>query len=265
MIFNMSGGGGGGELNFAIVGGLTQPTSPRENTIWVKTETSIPSWVFSPTVPTNPEAGMVFFKTALTSSVGFNALRKNEIAVLPTSAQQYVGGKWANVEAHVFIGGTWVQFSRETLYLYIDGDDCYALTGGWEAVKGTLTKGENAMTLAVSNNTTGYVRTVKAIDLTGIATMELLFDYSFTNTSSSKPNLASKAVVRMVSSTDEVIAATEVAGPVLGIGKTEEKKNVLAKVSIPQMDSPCYVDVCIMPKTGIYVKGTVTIRSMQLI
>ena len=265
MIFNMSGGGGSGGLNFAVIGGLTQPTSPRENTIWVKTETKIPSWVFSPTEPTKPEVGMVFFKTALTSSVGFNALRKNEIAVLPTYAKQYIGGQWKNMEAYAYIGGTLVQFSRETLYLYSNGDECVAVTGGWEAVKGTLTKGENAMTLAVSNNTTGYVRTVKAIDLTGIATMELLFDYSFTNTSSSKPNLASKAVVRMVSNTGEVIAATEVAGPVLGIGKTEKKENVLAKVSIPQMDSPCYVDVCITPKTGIYVKGTVTIRSMQLI
>ena len=88
MIFNMSGGGSGGGLNFAVVGGLVQPASPKENTIWVKTETSIPGWIFSPTEPTNPESGMVFFKTALTSSVGFNALRKNEIAVLPTSAQQ---------------------------------------------------------------------------------------------------------------------------------------------------------------------------------
>lgn len=112
MIFNMSGGGGGGGgLNFAVIGGLTQPTSPRENTIWVKTETSIPSWAFSPTEPTNPEGGTVFFRTALTSSAGFNALRKNEIAVLPTAAQQYISGQWKNMEAHAYIGGTWVQFS----------------------------------------------------------------------------------------------------------------------------------------------------------
>lgn len=111
MIFNMSGGGGGSDLNFSVIGSPTQPAAPRENIIWVKTETKIPSWVFSPTEPTNPEGGMMFFKTALTSSVGFNALRKNEIAVLPTSAQQYIGGKWANKEAHAFIGGTWVQFS----------------------------------------------------------------------------------------------------------------------------------------------------------
>lgn len=122
MIFNMSGGGGGG-LNFSIVGGLTQPAVPKENTIWVKTETKIPSWVFSPTEPTKPEVGMVFFKTALTSSAGFNALRKNEIMILPTAAQQYISGQWKNMEAHAYIGGKWVQFSKLFYYLYSSGDD----------------------------------------------------------------------------------------------------------------------------------------------
>lgn len=125
-----AGGGGGGGLNFSIVGGLTQPTSPRENTIWVNTETKISGWAFSPTEPMSPEGSTVFFKTALTSSVGFNALRKNEIAVLPTSAQQYIGGQWKNVEAHVFIGGTWVQFSSEKYVVFEAGKGLSAgLTG----------------------------------------------------------------------------------------------------------------------------------------
>ena len=73
---------------------------------------------------------MVFFKTALTSSVGFNALRKNEIAVLPTSAQQYIGGQWKNVEAHAYIGGTWVQFSSEKYVVFEAGKGLSAgLTG----------------------------------------------------------------------------------------------------------------------------------------
>lgn len=141
MIFNMSGGGGGGGgLNFAIVGGLTQPTSPKENTIWVKTETKIPGWAFSPTEPTNPEGGMVFFKTDLTSSVGFNALRKNEIAVLPTSAQQFVDGQWKNVESHIYIGGQWVQFSFEALYLYNKGEIFTDVIGSFKSVGKNIDK-----------------------------------------------------------------------------------------------------------------------------
>ena len=52
MIFNMSGGGGGdAKLNFEVVGGTTAPASPKENTIWVNTNTTIPSWHFGTDEP----------------------------------------------------------------------------------------------------------------------------------------------------------------------------------------------------------------------
>ena len=108
-------------LNFRVIGSLVQPAAPKENTIWVNTDTTITSWVFAPEAPTNPEGGMIFFKTDKTSPVGFNALRKNEIAVLPTSAQQYIGGQWKNMEAHAYIGGTWVQFSNVKLVIFAVG------------------------------------------------------------------------------------------------------------------------------------------------
>lgn len=185
MIFNMSGGGSGGGLNFAVVGGLTQPTSPKENTIWVKTETSIPGWVFSPTEPTNTEAGIVFFKTALTSSVGFNALRKNEIAVLPTSAQQYIGGQWKNVEAHAYIGGTWVQFSWLRVYLYNRGDSCNAITGGWRSdngsswlATGTYNINDNGNIYLKGNKSGLWVHTINAVDITAFKTLNAVISYA---------------------------------------------------------------------------------------
>lgn len=108
-------------LNFRVIGSLVQPAAPKENTIWVNTDTTITSWVFAPEAPTNPEGGMIFFKTDKTSPVGFNALRKNEITVVPTSAQQYIGGQWKNMEAHAYIGGTWVQFSNVKLVIFAVG------------------------------------------------------------------------------------------------------------------------------------------------
>lgn len=117
-------------LNFRVIGSLVQPAAPKENTIWVNTDTTITSWVFAPEAPTNPEGGMIFFKTDKTSPVGFNALRKNEIAVLPTSAQQYIGGQWKNMEAHDYIGGEWVQFSSEKYVVFEAGKGLSAgLTG----------------------------------------------------------------------------------------------------------------------------------------
>lgn len=184
MIFNMSGGGGGG-LNFSIIGGLTQPAAPKENTIWVKTETKIPGWVFSPTEPTNPEGGTVFFKTALTSSVGFNALRKNEIAVLPTAAQQYIGGQWKNVEAYAYIGDTWVQFSWLRVYLYNRGDSCNAITGGWRSdngsswlATGTYNINDNGNIYLKGNKSGLWVHTINAVDITAFKTLNAVISYA---------------------------------------------------------------------------------------
>lgn len=49
MIVNASGGGAG--LNFKIVGGTTQHSNPKENTIWVNTSTAVTSWDFGAAEP----------------------------------------------------------------------------------------------------------------------------------------------------------------------------------------------------------------------
>lgn len=51
MIGRTNAGGGGGGLNFRVIGGTTQPTSPKENDIWVNTSTNIPQWIMSPIDP----------------------------------------------------------------------------------------------------------------------------------------------------------------------------------------------------------------------
>ncbi len=51
LIINTGGGSGGGSLNLHVVGGTSQPTSPKENTVWVDTDTEIEGWAFSATKP----------------------------------------------------------------------------------------------------------------------------------------------------------------------------------------------------------------------
>lgn len=108
MIFNIS-GGGGTALNFRVVKN-PQPTNPSENCIWVNTETPITSWVFSADEPSPAEAGMVWFSVGKSSTVEFNALKKNGIQVYPISAKQYVSGAWVDVEAQSYQGGAWVEW-----------------------------------------------------------------------------------------------------------------------------------------------------------
>jgi hypothetical protein len=73
-------GGGGGGLNYTVVGGTSAPSNPKENTIWVNTSTAITSHVFSATQPTG-SAGMVWIQIGVESGVEFNALKKNGIQV----------------------------------------------------------------------------------------------------------------------------------------------------------------------------------------
>ena len=115
-------GGGGGGLNFKVVGVSAQPGNPKENTIWVNTDTEITSWAFSATEPESPVEGMVWIVTGTSSTVEFNALKKNGIQVYPVSCKQYVSGAWADRFAYVYQNGAWSQFSEVITALYIIKD-----------------------------------------------------------------------------------------------------------------------------------------------
>lgn len=124
------GGGGIAGLNFKVVGGTTQPTNPRENTIWVNTSVAITSWVFSATAPTNPAAGMVWFSIGSISPVAFNAVKKNGIWVYPSGCQQHVSGAWVTKTAKTYQNNAWKDWE---LWLYNSGDVNLAFTGGYTA------------------------------------------------------------------------------------------------------------------------------------
>lgn len=179
MIGRTNAGGGGGGLNFKVVGGTSAPSSPKENTIWVNTSVVITGWVFSATAPSSPAAGLVWIPTGESSAVDFNALKKNGIQVYPVSAKQYVGGAWVDKTAKIYQGGAWKEL---VTYLYNKGDECTDLTGGWAAtaakpsgsgstaVSPAVTKGTDSITLSMysgyGNYRIGYLATAKSIDLT---------------------------------------------------------------------------------------------------
>lgn len=116
-----NGGSGGIALNFSIVGGTAQPANPKENTIWVNTDTQITSWVFSATEPENPADGMVLICTGTSSVVKFNALKKNGIMILPLSAKQYVSGAWVDKTAMIYQGGAWKDFIDWSKWIVKEG------------------------------------------------------------------------------------------------------------------------------------------------
>ena len=135
MIFNMVGVGGSGGLNFEVVGGTTQPTSPKENTIWVNTSTDITGWAFSVTEPSSPVEGMVWIKTNTSGIIAFNALNKNTIEIYPLSAKQYISGAWVDKTAKIYQNQQWVDWWNGELYK--NGETYNDITGGWGSKSST--------------------------------------------------------------------------------------------------------------------------------
>lgn len=122
-------GGGSGGLNFKIVGGTSEPSNPKENTIWVNTDQNITSYILSATEPETPEDGMVLITIGTDSAVAFSVTKKNPVMVYPISAKQYVGGAWVDVTVESYQNGEWKPWF---IYLYNNGDKRTEVTGGWK-------------------------------------------------------------------------------------------------------------------------------------
>ncbi len=185
MILNMVGGGGGAGLNFSVKAYASESVRPsveKENTIAVIAD-EINGWIFSATEPTSPSEKMVWIPTGTSSTVNFNALKKNGIEVYPQSVKQYIGGEWVQIDAYIYRGGEWVQFSEiiTTLYLYTSGNTQDSVTGGWKTLgKGNIST--DCLELMFNSDWKGaQLFTQKAIDMSSYKTLNVeVKDYSRT-------------------------------------------------------------------------------------
>ena len=101
-------GGGGGGLNFQVIHN-PQPDTAKENTIWVDTD-RINNYYFSATQPEGMVDYDVWFPVGTSSTVEFNALKKNGIQVYPLSAKQMVSGVLKDVIAKTYQNGSWIEW-----------------------------------------------------------------------------------------------------------------------------------------------------------
>lgn len=139
---------GGGGLNFKVVADLTQPGSATENTIWVMAE-KIGAYYFSATQPENMQEWDVWFPIGTSSTVSFNALKKNTLEVYPLSAKQIVGGVLTDVTAKSYQNRAWMDWWNGQLF--DAGNQFEFITGGWESVALTYSGGNGGLALTVSD------------------------------------------------------------------------------------------------------------------
>lgn len=89
------GGGGGSGLN--VVTGLAEPSSAKENTIWVKSNAAGKKYVFAETKPGSPSEGLIWFRATAAGII--------------TRADVYTGGVWVKTDTYMYLGSEWVQIA----------------------------------------------------------------------------------------------------------------------------------------------------------
>lgn len=166
-----SGSGGYNPLNYKIVGN-PQPINPKENTIWVDTDTKITKHSFSPTKPSEMAEGEVWFASGNNGIVSFNALKKNNLSITPYYAKQLIGGVLKDVTAKIYQNSEWKIFWDGTLY--DKGNEYTDITGGWSGYPSSyITKNENSIYVQGYGFTAGAAYTNKKIDLSKFQTLAL--------------------------------------------------------------------------------------------
>ena len=113
-----------GYLELTIEGGTTQPTNPKENTIWVNTDVDLGLTYLAPNAPTNPQVGDVWVNTTNKyNSNGTNAstnlIRVNDNPYLEINViniSQWDGSAWVTREnSAIYANGAWTSMA---LWIY---------------------------------------------------------------------------------------------------------------------------------------------------
>lgn len=102
----------GGGLNFEVIGGTTEPTNPKENTIWINTDAEITNYVFSATEPETSIEGTVWIGVGTSSSTAFLVTKKDAIMIYPVFARQYISGEWVDVSTKIYQDSEWKSLAR---------------------------------------------------------------------------------------------------------------------------------------------------------
>ena len=256
-------GGGSGGLNFKIVSYATESElladTPKENTIGVITSIPITGYHFGKDEPSPAAAGMVWIPTGTSSTVEFNALKKNGIQVYPLSAKQQDGSAWVDVTALSYQGVEWVEWLDGTLFdVAVLSTHTWTLSSGGGTKPATLTYGDTGMVLGLtaSPTRTGGQVWAGCID----NDPDLLSDYN---------TLIVKYKTSLASSNATIDIGVNSTGKYGGewVAKKCVASNTNAQtvtIDISSVDSG-YATVCFHNKADLYSKTTkATIISVKL-
>lgn len=240
-------GGGSGGLNFKIVSYATESElladTPKENTIGVITSIPITGYHFGTEEPSPAAAGMVWITTGTSSTIAFNALKKNAIQVYPISAKQHISGAWVDVAVKSYSNGKWVELVTDCILVPNSKYTWRCLNHNSVSVgsSGTVT-----FFAGTADDVHGFACIDEDIDMTDYNTMEIVYE-----TTQGYKN-ARIGVMSVKKASIEVFSAyADISGGAT-YGKTKKT------VNIEGVNGSHYVGVA-------EYNGTVTIHSIKLI
>ena len=162
------------DLNFQVYTATVIPTTGAENDICGISPVPIRNWILSTEEPTGipPFIGDVWLTYSVIGNT-FNLLKNNSLMVALISAYQYVDDEWKVIDAYIYQGGKWEQFSFIYTwdgYYFKDGDQYEDITGGWVNwdSPGSVTIGEVLIVESPNASKGARVGTALAVDLTDV-------------------------------------------------------------------------------------------------
>lgn len=152
--------GNGGNAGLQVVTGLTEPSNPRENTIWVKSDAAGKKYVFAEAEPGSPSEGLIWFWVT--------------DAGIITRTDVYTDGAWVSADTAMYLNGVWVDVNFAwNGELFDNGNQYVEKTGGWNAKTGTLS--ETSPYLKYSAGSQNIVASSgKMIDLTNYSQLHII-------------------------------------------------------------------------------------------
>lgn len=166
-----AGAGGANPLNFKVVGN-PQPANPKVNIIWIDTDVKITRHYFQSAQPENMAEGEVWVLTGKSSTVAFNAIKKDTVMVYPISAKQMVNGVLTDRVAKSWNGSAWVEWIKEGSILIDNGSAKKPIFICWEekvseggSDYSTITEADGYVTIT-ANGYGAWAAFISDVDLT---------------------------------------------------------------------------------------------------